>query len=79
MRIQTLQEIKDFFPEGCEIICAVNHKNKSLVYYYTLDCDLKGNFRFINKKGQLIFVYSNRRGFAKIINTVKKNETFTVF
>jgi hypothetical protein len=71
MRIQTLQEIKDFFPEGCEIICAVNQKNKSLVSYNTLECDLKGNFRFINNKGQLIFVYSNRRGFAKIINTVK--------
>jgi hypothetical protein len=69
----TLEQIKERFPEGCEVSCAFNQNDLGLVNYKSLTVDIQSDIYFTNENGLHIFL-TYAKEFATIINPATKNE-----
>lgn len=78
MKNPTIKEIKEMFPEGCEVHCAWNPKDKGVVNYNTLRKDSKGDAFFLNNNTIYLFDWF-RDTFATIIKPAPENFSKIVF
>jgi hypothetical protein len=71
----TLEQIKERFPEGCEVSCAVRSKDKGIVKHESLIKVREEVIYFINEKNANVFLYeADQKTFATIINPATKNQ-----
>jgi hypothetical protein len=70
----TLEQIKERFPEGCEVSCAIDIMDKGIVIYNDIKEEELG-FYFKSVKCENVFLYNDiRQEFATIINLAPENQ-----
>jgi hypothetical protein len=60
----TLEDIKERYPEGCEVVCAWDKKSRAIVNYHYLKEDVKGDVKgdvFFFKGSDAIYLFDNFR------------------
>jgi hypothetical protein len=66
----TLEQIKERYPEGCEVACPFDLMDKEIIYHKDIIKDIVGSFRINN-----VYLYhSIKNSFAIIINPAPENQ-----
>jgi hypothetical protein len=74
MKNPTLQQIKEMYPEGCEVACVYTLSDKRIVKYSDLYESRAGGFYLIMNKKDDVFLFSkNPDRFATITKTAPKS------
>jgi hypothetical protein len=69
----TLEQIKERFPEGCEVACAIDNIDKGIVKYKDIRLDKDGFYLFEDDDHVYLFDIEENK-FADITNPAPKNQ-----